>query len=98
VPEILEDQCKTYSYSIQIYSPSPLDVPPESGISHYLVYRESSLNKIWKSLLLYGRVDHRVFGLEPDTCYDFVIMACETWNGECQVSNEVTLRTERSAY
>ncbi|ELU18514.1 hypothetical protein CAPTEDRAFT_219840 [Capitella teleta] len=98
VPEILEDQCRTYSYSIQIYSPSPLSIPPESGISHYLVYRESSLNKIWKSLLLYGRVDHRVFGLEPNTLYDFVIMACETWNGECQVSNQVTLRTERSAY
>jgi len=97
VPEIVENQCRTYTYSIQLHSPSPLDDPPDSGISHYLLYREASANKIWKSISLYGRVDHRVFGLGPDTMYDFVIMACDK-NSGCQVSNMVTLKTERSAY
>ena len=60
-------------------------------------YREAAANKIWKSIALANRADHRVFGLESDTMFDFVIMACNK-NGECQVSNKVTLRTERSAY
>lgn len=97
VPSIIENQCRTYTYSIQLHSPSPLDGPPDSGIAHYLLYREACANKIWKSISLYGRVDHRVFGLEPDTMYDFVIMACDK-NSECQVSNMVTMKTERSAY
>ena len=75
----------------------PAGRPAWLGISHYLLYREASVNKIWKSISLYGRVDHRVFGLGPDTMYDFVIMACDK-NSECQVSNMVTLKTERSAY
>jgi len=45
----------------------------------------------------FHQVDHRVFGLQPDTMYDFVIMACNR-EGECQVSNQVTMSTERSAY
>ena len=98
VPVIIENQCRTYTYSIQLHSPSPLTSPLHaSGVEHYLLYREASVNKIWKSISLYGRVDHRVFGLEPDTLYDFVVMACDS-NCECQVSNMVTMRTERSAY
>ena len=98
VPVIVENQCRTYTYSIQLHSPSPLTSPLHAtGVEHYLLYREASVNKIWKSISLYGRVDHRVFGLEPDTLYDFVVMACDT-NCECQVSNMVTMRTERSAY
>ena len=46
---------------------------------------------------MYGRLDHRVFGLQSDTMYDFVVMATSK-NGECQVSNSVTLRTEQAAY
>lgn len=93
----MENMCHTYSYAIQIHSPSPQEVATDDHISHYLLYRESSANKIWKSIALYGRVDHRVFGLEPDLLYDFVIMACNQ-AGECRVSNMVTLRTERAAY
>ena len=65
-------------------------------ISFYLLYREAAVDKIWKSIPLCSRVDHRVFGLDSDTTYDFVIMACDS-HGECQVSNMVCLRTERSA-
>jgi hypothetical protein len=98
VPTIVENQSRTYTYSIQLHSPSPLNSPPHStGIEHYLLFREASVNKIWKSISLYGRVDHRVFGLEPDTLYDFVVMACDK-NSECQVSKMVTMKTERSAY
>jgi len=100
VPVIVENQCRTYTYSIQLHSPSPLTSPLQATAGtceHYLLYREAAANKIWKSISLYGRVDHRVFGLEPDTLYDFVIMACDS-NCECQVSNMVTLKTERSAY
>jgi len=98
VPVIVENQCRTYTYSIQLHSPSPLTSPIHvTGVEHYLLYREASVNKIWKSISLYGRVDHRVFGLEPDTLYDFVVMACDS-NCECQVSNMVTMKTERSAY
>jgi len=98
VPVIAENQCRTYTYSIQLHSPSPLTSPlPATGVEHYLLYREASVNKIWKSISLYDRVDHRVFGLEPDTLYDFVVMACDS-NCECQVSNMVTMKTERSAY
>jgi hypothetical protein len=98
VPTIIESQCRSFTYSIQLHSPSPLACPPHpTGVEHYLLFREASVNKIWKSISLYGRVDHRVFGLEPDTMYDFVIMACDK-NAECQVSNMVTMSTERSAY
>jgi len=98
VPVIVENQCRTYTYSIQLHSPSPLTSPLHAtGVEHYLLYREAAVNKIWKSISLYGRVDHRVFGLEPDTLYDFVVMACDS-NCECQVSNMVTMKTERSAY
>jgi len=100
VPVIMENQCRTYTYSIQLHSPSPLVNPVQAAdgaVDHYLLYREAAVNKIWKSISLYGRVDHRVFGLEPDTLYDFVVMACDS-NCECQVSNMVTMRTERSAY
>ena len=65
-------------------------------MTFYLLYREADDNKIWKSLSLCGRLDHRVFGLDTDTMYDFVIMACDV-SGECQVSNMVTLRTENAA-
>ena len=98
VPVIVENQCRTYTYSIQLHSASPLTAGTQhAGVEHYLLHREASVNKIWKSISLYGRVDHRVFGLEPDTLYDFVVMACDS-NCECQVSNMVTMKTERSAY
>ena len=45
---------------------------------------------------MYGREEHRVFGLEPQTEYDFVILAYNL-RGECQLSNKVTLQTEPSA-
>jgi hypothetical protein len=97
VPEITERMCRTYTGSIQIYSSSPVDLPANAEVSHYLLYREASVNKIWKSVSMYGRLDHRVFGLESDTMYDFCVMSCGK-NGECQVSNMVTLRSERAAY
>ena len=97
MPSIVENQCRTYTHSIQIYSASPLDVNSEDCVSHYLLYREASADKIWKSISMYGRLDHRVFGLESDMDYDFVVMACGK-NGECQVSNTVHLKTERAAY
>jgi len=96
-PEIVVSQSRTYSCSIQIHSPSPLAASPTLCLTFYLLYREASGNKIWKSMSLYNRTDHRVFGLDPDTMYDFVVMSCHS-NGECQVSNMVTLRTELSAY
>ena len=37
-----------------------------------------------------------MFGLEPSTEYDFVILAYNL-RGECQLSNKVTLHTESSA-
>ena len=89
--------CRTYTHSIQIYSNAPVNSDPDSDISHFLLYRESSADKIWKSVSMYGRLDHRVFGLQSDTMYDFVVMATSK-NGECQVSNSVTLRTEQAAY
>lgn len=96
VPVIVENLCRTYSCSIQIHSPTPLETADrDEEIYHYLLYREASANKIWRSIILFGRVDHRVFGLESDTMYDFVIMSCNE-DGECQVSNSVTLQTERT--
>lgn len=98
VPEIIESMCRSYTYAIQIHSPSPCEVNTDEGeISYYVLYREAAANKIWKSISLCARVDHRVFGLDSDTMFDFVIMATGP-SGECQVSNMVTLRTERSAY
>ena len=96
VPEISEALCRTYTSSIQLHSSSPLAANADSVI-HYLLYREASVNKIWKSIPLCCRVEHRVFGLESDTVYDLAIMACNR-NGECHVSNIVTLKTECAAY
>ena len=96
-PVISERMCRTYTHSIQIYSNAPVNSYPDSDISHFLLYRESAADKIWKSVSMYGRLDHRVFGLQSGTMYDFVVMATSK-NGECQVSNSVTLRTEEAAY
>lgn len=98
VPSIVEDRCRTFTFSTQLRSSVPLEESPDMSILHYLLFREAGeVNKIWKSISLFGRCDHRVFGLESDTWYQFVIMSCDK-NSECQVSNAVTLKTERSAY
>ena len=90
--------CRTYTHSIQVYSSSPISSDlAGTGISYYLLYREEAADKIWKSVSMYGRLDHRVFGLQSNTVYDFVVMATNP-NGECQVSNRITLRTEEAAY
>ncbi|XP_067659211.1 E3 ubiquitin-protein ligase Midline-1-like [Haliotis asinina] len=98
VPVILETLCRRFMSSIQVCSSSPLDVAIEQKISHFLLYRPSGQGQhgLWKSVSLYGRQEHRVFGLEPNTEYDFVIMACNS-RGECQLSNRVSLQTELSA-
>ncbi|XP_046336008.1 E3 ubiquitin-protein ligase Midline-1-like isoform X2 [Haliotis rufescens] len=98
VPVILETLCRRFMSSIQVCSSSPLDVAIEQKISHFLLYRPSDQGHrcLWKSVSLYGRQEHRVFGLEPNTEYDFVIMACNP-RGECQLSNRVSLQTELSA-
>jgi len=45
---------------------------------------------------MYGREDHRVFGLDANTEYEFVILAYNQ-KGECQLSNKLVLETESSA-
>ena len=98
VPEICEQQCRVFSSSIHIQSESPLSAPPDQGLSFYLLYREASTPAmIWKSVDMYDRADHRVFGLEPYTRYNFAVMACDK-NGECQVSRLTSLSTELAAY
>jgi len=44
-------------------------------------------------MALYGRQDHRVFGLDLGCEYEFLILACNH-RGECQISNKITLQTE----
>ena len=95
-PEIIEPLCKSFTSSIQIFSSSPLDVAAEQKISHFLLYRLPSQHRVWKCVSMYGRQEHRVFGLEPNSEYDFVILAYNL-RGECQLSNKVSLQTEASA-
>lgn len=95
-PEIVDSLCKCFTSSIQIFSSSPMDVASEQKISHFLLYRQPSQNRVWKCISMYGRQEHRVFGLEPSTEYDFVILAYNL-RGECQLSNKVTFHTESSA-
>ncbi len=60
VPAIVENQCRTYTYSIQLHSPSPMCdslsqrniVGGSELVAYYLLYREASVNKIWKSISL----------------------------------------------
>ena len=94
-PTIVDSLCKCFSSSIQVFSSSPMDVASEQKISHFLLYRQAVHNRIWKCVSMYGRDEHRVFGLEPQTEYDFVILAYNL-RGECQLSNKVTLHTEPS--
>ncbi|XP_060069340.1 probable E3 ubiquitin-protein ligase MID2 [Ylistrum balloti] len=93
VPVIIESLCRQFATSIQIYSSSPQDVAPEQNISHFLLYRQVALSRAWRTLVLYGRQDHRVFGLDTNVEYEFVIMASNP-RGECQISNKVSLQTE----
>ncbi|KAL3862461.1 hypothetical protein ACJMK2_008425 [Sinanodonta woodiana] len=93
-PSIIETLCKHYPTSVQIYSSSPLDIAPEQQISHFLLYRPASQTRTWRSIPIYGRQEHRVFGLEPSTEYEFVILACNI-RGECQLSNKVIFQTEQ---
>ncbi|XP_052760483.1 E3 ubiquitin-protein ligase Midline-1-like isoform X1 [Mya arenaria] len=95
-PSIIERHCKRYSSSIQIFSSSPVDVAAEQKISHFLLYRQPANNRVWKCVSMYGREDHRVFGLESGTEYEFVILAYNL-RGECQLSNKVVIETESSA-
>ncbi|KAK6177390.1 hypothetical protein SNE40_015499 [Patella caerulea] len=97
MPIILQNLCKSFTSSIQIFSSSPLDVASEQNISHYLLYRPLGQNRIWRSVCLYGRQEHRAFGLAPNTEYEFIIMACNLI-GECQLSSRVTLKTDQSAF
>ena len=95
VPVILEAMCKTYTSSIRVFTPSPHDVAPEQSISHFLLYRSHDRKSLWRSVALCGRPEHRVFGLESETQYEFVVMATNP-RGECQLSGRVVLETERS--
>ena len=95
MPFILEAMCKTYTSSIRVFTPSPHDVAPEQSISHFLLYRSRDRKSLWRSVALCGRPEHRVFGLEPETQYEFVVMATNP-RGECQLSWRVLLETERS--
>ena len=91
------ERCRTYTQSIQVLSTSPVDVSPEENISHFLLYRETGDDKIWRSIAMYAREDHRVFGLESGVSFDFVVLACGS-DGQCEISNTVTLNTEMPAY
>lgn len=94
-PVIVESLCRPFATSVQIYSSSPQDVAAEQHISHFLLYRPRGQSRAWKTLSLYGRQDHRVFGLIASTDYEFVILGCNQ-RGECQVSNRVVIHTEQS--
>lgn len=91
----MESLCRPFATSVQIYSSSPQDVAAEQRISHFLLYRPRGQSRAWKTLSLYGRQDHRVFGLIASTDYEFVILGCNQ-RGECQVSNRVVIHTEQS--
>ncbi|XP_045161107.1 E3 ubiquitin-protein ligase Midline-1-like isoform X2 [Mercenaria mercenaria] len=95
-PAITERLCKRFTSSIQIFSSSPVDVATEQKISHFLLYRQPSQNRVWKCVSMYGREEHRVFGLAPSTEYEFVILAYNQ-RGECQLSNKIVLETESSS-
>lgn len=94
-PVIVESLCRPFATSVQIYSSSPQDVATEQHISHFLLYRPRGQSRAWKTVSLYGRQDHRVFGLIASTDYEFVILGCNQ-RGECQVSNRVVIYTEQS--
>lgn len=94
-PIVMEPLCKRFTSSIQIFSSSPVDVAAEQKISHFLLYRQSSQNRVWKCVSMYGREEHRVFGLAASTEYEFVILAYNQ-RGECQLSNKVVLETNSS--
>ncbi|XP_022346163.2 E3 ubiquitin-protein ligase Midline-1-like isoform X4 [Crassostrea virginica] len=94
-PVIVESLCRAFATSVQIYSSSPQDVAAEQHISHFLLYRPRGQSRAWRTLCLYGRQDHRVFGLLAGTDYEFIILGCNQ-RGECQVSNRVYIQTEQS--
>ncbi|KAK3104399.1 hypothetical protein FSP39_001158 [Pinctada imbricata] len=95
VPVIVESLCRQFTSSIQIYCASPQDIAVEQHISHFLLYRTLGYSKPWRTLSLYGRQEHRVFGLESNSEYEFLVLACNQ-RGECQISNRVILQTESS--
>ncbi|XP_062600635.1 E3 ubiquitin-protein ligase Midline-1-like isoform X2 [Saccostrea cucullata] len=94
-PVIVESLCRQFATSVQIYSSSPQDIAAEQHISHFLLYRPRGQSRAWRTLSLYGRQDHRVFGLQASTEYEFLILGCNQ-RGECQVSNRVIVQTEQS--
>lgn len=93
VPVIIESLCRQFASSIQIYSSSPQDVAAEQQICHFLLYRHVAQSRAWRTHALYGREDHRIFGLDTNVEYEFVVMASNS-RGECQISNKVALQTE----
>lgn len=97
VPVIVESLCRQFTSSIQVYSSSPQDITVDQQISHFLLYRPLAQSRAWKTVPLYGRQDHRVFGLESTVEYEFIILGCNP-RGECQISNKVVLQTEPATY
>ncbi|VDH92520.1 midline 1 [Mytilus galloprovincialis] len=97
VPVIVESLCRQFTSSIQVYSSSPQDITVDQQISHFLLYRPLGQSRAWKTIPLYGRQDHRVFGLESSIEYQFVILGCNP-RGECQISNKIVLQTEPTSY
>ena len=96
MPTINVNQCRSYTFSVQINSDSAANVGDSSNLAHYLLYCEAGPQKVLKSMRMYARPNHTVFGLEADTLYDLVIIACNG-EGECTMSDVVTLRTERDS-
>ncbi|XP_074654156.1 E3 ubiquitin-protein ligase Midline-1-like [Tubulanus polymorphus] len=100
VPEIEKRFCRTYTSSIQIYCNTPSSSNPPSGVNFYLLYCEANVHspRVWKSkpMSQYGIYEHRVFGLEPNTRYELMILATGS-NGACQISGSIFLKTKDSA-
>ena len=74
-----------------------MDVDVEQKISHFLLYRQPSHNRIWKCLSMFGRDEHQVFaGFKQGIEYEYVILAYNL-RGECQLWNKIVIETDSSS-
>ncbi|XP_064643002.1 E3 ubiquitin-protein ligase Midline-1-like [Lineus longissimus] len=102
VPVIDQMRSRTFTSSIQLYCAAPSQHQHEPTLEFHLLYREANVNiapRIWKSKTMssHGTNNHRIFGLEPNTQYEFMVLASGD-DMACQLSEAVVLKTESSAY
>ncbi|CAG5134428.1 unnamed protein product [Candidula unifasciata] len=92
VPVIIKSSCSTSATSITVMCPCPRMGTRFQDISYFLLFRKRGSDFVWQGEEMREAKEHQVGNLETGTCYQFVVLACDS-RGESQTSEKITLTT-----